>query len=36
VRMGAGTDAFPGSAMSVVNDSGRFELLMEQNGLLRP
>jgi predicted ATPase len=30
------TDAFPGSRLLVVNNSGRFELVMEQNGLLRP
>ncbi len=29
-------DAFPGSALSVVSNEGRFELLMEQHGLLRP
>lgn len=29
-------DAFPGSALSVVGNEGRFELLMEQHGLLRP
>ncbi len=29
------TDAFPGSALSVQNNEGRFELLMEQHGLLR-
>jgi predicted ATPase len=30
------TDAFPGSRLTVTNDSGRFSLLMEQHGLLRP
>jgi len=30
------TDAFPGSALSVVSDDGRFALTMEQHGLLRP
>jgi predicted ATPase len=30
------TDAFPGSALSVVSDNGRFALTMEQHGLLRP
>jgi predicted ATPase len=30
------TDAFPGSRLLVVNNSGRFELVMEQHGLLRP
>ena len=29
-------DAFPGSSLSVVNNSGRFALAMEQHGLLRP
>lgn len=29
-------DAFPGCALSVVSNEGRFELLMEQHGLLRP
>lgn len=32
---GAVTDAFPGSALLVESSSGRFELLMEQHGLLR-
>jgi len=30
------TDAFPGSALSVVSDDGRFALEMQQHGLLRP
>jgi predicted ATPase len=30
------TDAFPGSTLSVATDAGRFELLMQQHGLLRP
>jgi predicted ATPase len=30
------TDAFPGGRLSVINCSGRFELAMEQHGLLRP
>jgi predicted ATPase len=30
------TDAFAGGHISVVNNSGRFELMMEQHGLLRP
>ncbi len=30
------SDAFPGSRLSVANDSGRFELVMEQHGMLRP
>jgi predicted ATPase len=30
------TDAFPGSALSVVSDNGRFALTMEQHGPLRP
>jgi predicted ATPase len=30
------TDAFPGSALSVAINEGRFELTMEQHGLLRP
>lgn len=30
------TDAFPGGRLSVDNNSGRFELVMEQHGLLRP
>ena len=30
------TDAFPSSALSVQSSEGRFELLMEQHGLLRP
>ncbi len=29
-------DAFPGARVSIVNSSGRFELTMEQHGLLRP
>ncbi len=29
-------DAFPGSRVSVVNMDGRFEIAMEQHGLLRP
>ena len=29
------TDAFPGSALSVENNDGRFQLWMEQHGLLR-
>jgi predicted ATPase len=29
-------DAFPGSRLAVVNNSGRFALVMEQHGLLRP
>jgi predicted ATPase len=29
-------DAFPGSALSVVSNDGRFELQMKQHGLLRP
>jgi predicted ATPase len=29
-------DAFPGSTLSVVNNSGRFAVVMEQHGLLRP
>jgi len=29
-------DAFPGSTLSVVNNSGRFAVIMEQHGLLRP
>ncbi len=29
-------DAFPGGAVTIENDSGRFELLMQQHGLLRP
>ena len=29
-------DAFPGSALSIINSEGRFELRMEQHGLLRP
>jgi predicted ATPase len=36
VLVAAVGDAFPGSALSVVSNEGRFELLMEQNGLLRP
>lgn len=30
------TDAFPGSALSVMSDDGRFALEMQQHGLLRP
>jgi predicted ATPase len=30
------TDAFPGSALSVQNNDGRFQLFMQQHGLLRP
>jgi predicted ATPase len=30
------TDAFPGSRLSIVTDSGRFALAMEQHGMLRP
>ncbi len=30
------TDAFPGSRLHVTSDAGRFNLLMEQHGLLRP
>jgi predicted ATPase len=30
------TDAFPGARLSIVNNSGRFELTMEQYGLLSP
>jgi predicted ATPase len=30
------SDAFPGSRLSVENNSGRFALVMEQHGLLRP
>ena len=30
------TDAFPGGALSVENNDGRFHLLMHQHGLLRP
>lgn len=29
-------DAFPGGSLSVESGTGRFELLMEQHGLLRP
>ena len=29
-------DAFPGGSLSLVNNSGRFSLTMEQHGLLRP
>ncbi|HUJ32697.1 MAG TPA: AAA family ATPase [Candidatus Acidoferrum sp.] len=29
-------DAFPGGVLSVTNAAGRFELVMEQHGLLRP
>jgi predicted ATPase len=29
-------DAFPGARLSILNSSGRFELTMEQQGLLRP
>jgi predicted ATPase len=29
-------DAFPGSALRVVSNEGRFALMMEQHGLLRP
>ena len=29
-------DAFPGSKLAVVDDSGRFILVMQQHGLLRP
>ncbi len=30
------SDAFPGSRLSIVTDSGRFALAMEQHGMLRP
>jgi predicted ATPase len=30
------SDAFPGSTISIVNDSGRFSLTVDQHGLLRP
>jgi predicted ATPase len=30
------SDAFPGGAVTIENDSGRFELLMQQHGLFRP
>lgn len=30
------SDAFPGGSLSVENSAGRFELVMEQHGLLRP
>lgn len=29
-------DAFPGSSVEIIEDRGRFELLMRQRGLLRP
>ena len=29
-------DAFPGASISVVNNQGRFEIAMQQHGLLRP
>ena len=34
--MAAVNDAFPGSFLSVESNAGRFELIMEQHGLLRP
>lgn len=30
------SDAFPGSRLSIENNAGRFSLVMEQHGLLRP
>lgn len=33
---GAITDAFPGASVSITTDDGRFEVEMQQHGLLRP